>query len=116
VRPCLIAALVVTALWGAGSARAEPRDPATAEVLFRTGRLHSLAGEYAAVCPLFAESLRLDPAPGTLLNLADCEEHIGRTATAWAHFRELSRELPGPTIAIRSPPSARPPLRSACRI
>jgi tetratricopeptide (TPR) repeat protein len=71
-----------------------PSDPASADVLFRDGRALVVAGDYAAACPKFAESLRFDHAPGTLLNLADCEEHTGRIATAWAHFRELALELP----------------------
>jgi hypothetical protein len=75
-------------------AQASPRDPASAEVFFREGRSLVVAGNYLQACPKFAESLRLDRAPGTLLNLADCEEHTGKIATAWAHFRDLSTELP----------------------
>jgi hypothetical protein len=75
-------------------AESSPHDPASAEVLFREGRTLVVAGDYPHACPKFAESLRLDYAPGTLLNLADCEEHTGRIATAWAHFRDLSTELP----------------------
>jgi hypothetical protein len=75
-------------------APARPRDPAGAEVLFREGRARVDALDYAHACPMFAESLRLDHAPGTLLNLADCEDHVGRVATAWEHFRELVDELP----------------------
>jgi hypothetical protein len=63
-------------------------------VLFREGRSLVDLGNYAGACPKFAESLRLDYAPGTLLNLADCEEHTGRIATAWAYFNDLSTELP----------------------
>ncbi|HLK41607.1 MAG TPA: hypothetical protein VKU41_32890 [Polyangiaceae bacterium] len=75
-------------------ALAQPRDPLTADALFREGRKAADAGDYASACPEFAESLRLDPAPGTLLNLADCEEHQGKIGSAWSHFRQLLDMLP----------------------
>jgi hypothetical protein len=94
MRTALLALLVPGLLLEASRARAEPSDPAAAEMLFRQGRSLVRAQDYRDACPKFAESLRLEHAPGTLLNLADCEEHVGRTATAWAHFKELSKELP----------------------
>ncbi len=45
-------------------------------------------GETAAACRRFEESQRLDPLPGTLLNLAVCHEKEGRTATAWVEFHD----------------------------
>ena len=65
------------------SAGAEPRDPAAAEWLFREGRALMKKGDFAPACAKLAESQRLDPAVGTLMNLAECEERIGRTASAW---------------------------------
>jgi hypothetical protein len=74
-------------------ARGQSRDPAAAETLFREGRALMASAMYREACPKFDESFRLDPAPGTLLNLADCEERTGRLATAWAHYHELATEL-----------------------
>jgi Tfp pilus assembly protein PilF len=45
-------------------------------------------GELAPACAKYAESERLDPQLGTLLHLADCYERIGKTASAWASFKD----------------------------
>lgn len=70
-------------------ALAEPaRDPVSAQLLFEQGRDALEQGEVDRACGLLAESLRLDPAVGTLFNLAACEERQGKLATAWQHWRE----------------------------
>src|SRR5262245_8870421 len=65
-------------------------NKATAEALFADGRRLVGAGDYAAACPKFAASQKLDPGVGTALNLADCYERMGRWASAWAEFRSAA--------------------------
>lgn len=69
---------------------ADPADVAAAEALFAEGRQLMAAEDYVAACPKFAESLRLDPGTGTALNLAECYERQGRTATAWGTWLEAA--------------------------
>ena len=94
MRTTRIVCLVVT-LAGVGSlsplAHAQSPAPTTdvvaAEAMFDEGRKLVALGKFAEACPKFADSQRLDPSPGTLLNLASCWEKLGRTATAWATYR-----------------------------
>lgn len=65
-------------------------DQAAAEALFDQGRALMAAGQYSTACPKFVESERLDPAPGTLLNLATCYEKNGQIASAWVTFKEAA--------------------------
>src|SRR6185436_15146558 len=87
--------LLITAVLGLPSrAGAQARDAAAGEALFQEGRRLMKAGDFTAACPKLEESLRLDPALGTLVNLASCEEQVGHTATAWQHWRAAADQLP----------------------
>jgi hypothetical protein len=75
-----------------GRASGQPTSPSkSAEALFREARGLMDAKDYTAACPKFAESQKLEPAPGTLLNLADCYEKNGQTASAWSTFKDASK-------------------------
>jgi hypothetical protein len=67
---------------------------AEAEAAFRDGRKAMQAGDYPTACTRFADSERLEPAPGTLLNLAECETHIGKLVSAHEHFGVAASGFP----------------------
>jgi hypothetical protein len=84
---CLIAVIAISA--ASPDARAQgANDAAAAESLFNEGKRLMGAGQYAAACPKFAESQRLDPGVGTMLWLGECYAKSGRLASAWAMFHE----------------------------
>jgi hypothetical protein len=67
-------------------ARAEDAAVTPARQLFLDARKLTAEGKYAEACPKLEESLHLESGVGTQFNLADCWEHIGRTASAQALF------------------------------
>ncbi len=71
-------------------AHAQPTDSvAAAEQLFEQARALFDTGNFAEACPRFGASYKLDPALGTLLNMATCYEMLGHIASAWGHYREV---------------------------
>lgn len=76
--------LFVAATAGIAHAQASP----AAEALFREGRNLIKAGKLEAGCNKLEASEKLESSVGTLLNLGDCKEKLGKTASAWAAFRK----------------------------
>jgi hypothetical protein len=73
-------------------ASTNPASQAAAQALFDDARKAMAQGNYAAACPKFVESQKLDPGAGTLLNLANCYDKNGQTASAWATFKDAAAE------------------------
>jgi hypothetical protein len=73
-----------------------------ADTLFREGKALMEAKKPEEACRLFAESHKLEPAGGTLLNLATCYRTIERYASAERALREAAElaEKAGRTDAI----------------
>jgi hypothetical protein len=71
-----------------GASAQSGANRAAAEALFEEGRRLMAENQLEEACRKFESSQRLDPGVGTLLNVADCYAKSGRTASAWAAFRE----------------------------
>ena len=79
-----LAAAMLSTTASAEDAPAALVSPARA--LFKEARELASHGDYRTACPKFEQSLALESGLGTQFNLADCWEHIGRTASAQALF------------------------------
>ena len=91
--------LVLSLLLASGGARAQPTASTSgtpAQRLFDEGRALDVRGLHDEACSKFVESEALEPAVGTLLNLATCADRRGATATAWQRYREAA------TLAARN--------------
>jgi hypothetical protein len=62
-----------------------------AEALYRDGKKAAQAKDWPTACAKFKASVEREPAPGTWLNLGDCEEHRGRLREARASFESSVR-------------------------
>lgn len=83
------AAVFSAAFFASQTASAGPAETrAAADALFREGRTLVKQGKFAEGCGKLEASQNLDPAPGTLLALADCFEKDGRIASAWSTWND----------------------------
>ena len=82
-------AMLMAAATGLADERAERAD-----TLFREARVAMQKDDFASAYPKLIESQRLDPAPGTQLNLAQCEEKLGRFAAAFEHYQNAAKQFP----------------------
>jgi len=87
-RASRLCSIAVAILWIGAAASQARAQSAEAEALFRAGRGLIKAGQLAPGCDKLAASERLETSVGTLLNLGDCREKLGKLASAWAAFRK----------------------------
>jgi hypothetical protein len=91
LRRSLAATALAVGLLASGSARAQSAAAkAEAQALFEEGRKLMKEGKLEEACKAFEGSNKADPAIGTLLNLANCYEQAGKTASAWALYEEVA--------------------------
>jgi hypothetical protein len=84
MRPLLLSLVALAALAAAADARAQQASNAQAQ--FDYGLAEMQAGRYATGCPALAESYRIDPHPGVLFTLGECENKWGKIASALTHY------------------------------
>jgi hypothetical protein len=88
-----VLAMIAVVLAAPAAARAQPAaagdppDPA-ALALFRKGRELVAQGEWDAGCEKLEQSFSRAPTASTVLNLARCDEHRGKLASAWARVHQ----------------------------
>lgn len=81
---------------GAATARAQAPTSAAATVQFDRGRALFKDQRYVEACAAFEQSQKLEPASGTLYNLAGCYLKIGKLASAWVAYRDLGQRDTNP--------------------
>ena len=69
-------------------------SPSRAETLFEQGLDAMRAGQYESACPALSESYRLEPLPGALFTLAECEAAWGKLTSAVDHYQTFLKGLP----------------------
>jgi tetratricopeptide (TPR) repeat protein len=92
----LASSAALCALLAAPGVQAQAQDQAAARTLFEDGRRLLKSGKYEEACRTLEAASKLYSSPGILLNLGDCYEKLGRTASAWTEFGDAA------TVAARS--------------
>lgn len=84
-RPSVAIVLALVCLAG-NAAAADTPEPYV--VKFQEGRALLKENKFAEALEKFEESAGLKPASGTYLNMGDCQEHLGRYASAMVSFEQ----------------------------
>lgn len=88
----LVCAAALAATSGGAEAQPTPEQKALAETLFQDALRDRAEGEHARACPKLARAVELTQgeALGGMLELGKCYEAIGKTASAWATYRQVA--------------------------
>lgn len=89
----LTAAISALLLVSTGLAAAQSAD---AEHLFNEARRFEAEGKLAEACDAYEASNRIEPRAGTLIRLGQCREKQGRTASAWAAYKDALARVKDP--------------------
>ncbi len=94
-RALAASALAASAVFATAAAEAADPDPevAAADALYRSAKEALARGDNGRACELLEQSLRLQPAPGTLLNLGECHARLGQWVAALDAFRQARERL-----------------------
>lgn len=90
LRPALTSLLTLWLSTASTSAQVSTADKAAAEMLFDRGLGLMKEQKFKEACAELERSQAIEAGIGTMLYLADCYERVGRTASAWAMFREAA--------------------------
>lgn len=88
----ILGATALVAVLGASTpARAQgAQSKAAAEALYQEGLRLMSQNKFDEACPKFVDARHLDESNGTILALATCFDKGGKTASAWALYKELA--------------------------
>jgi len=87
-------------LWAVRGFADTPQE--RARKLFEEGRELAKVANFTEACDRFAKSFELDPAPGTVVNFADCQEHLGHLSRAWELFEQAASRADHESNAVRA--------------
>ncbi|HKP63161.1 MAG TPA: hypothetical protein VJV78_40770 [Polyangiales bacterium] len=85
-----LAVLISLSVGVRAEAQTAPAGKAAAEALFDRGLELMREGKVAEACTQLEQSQAIETGIGTMMYLAECYERLGRTASAWALFREAA--------------------------
>ena len=88
MRIAAVAMAILLAPAVAGAQTATPSS-AVARALYGEGLQLQQAGNWDEACPKFEEAYRIEKRVASGFHIAECHEHYGRTATAWALFADM---------------------------